>query len=166
MRLQSLPEIAETIASRFAVDVDALHRTIRGYRDKGLFHHTEFEGRKALYDDRAFGRVLVSLVLAEHGFEGVALQGILRLIDNHNADSQPDVPERVGFGRVMVGIANGERWVFRFSSNALKAYWGGCRLVGSDDYDALRDPEMPKPIGGFAITEIDLTALIAGFLER
>lgn len=160
--MQSLPEVAAAIALVTGDDVNEVHSILRGYRDKGAFEHVGFKGRKALYDDAGLARARVLLALQAHGFEGVNLSRIMRLLDNHDADPTPGVMVRVGFGRVVDGIREGEQWVFVFSTDARKMFWGSCRNLanskdGSDDLRKLQ--------GRHVETRIDLTGLISPLMR-
>lgn len=160
--MQSLPEVAATIAHVTGDDVNEIHSILRGYRDKGAFEHVGFKGRKALYDDTGVARARVLLALQAHGFEGVNLNRIMRLLDNHDAASVPGISTRAGFGRVVDGIRDGEQWVFVFSTDARKMFWGSCRSITSSD-DGLDD--LRKLQGRHVETRIDLTGLISPLMR-
>lgn len=162
--MHTLPQIAAKIAFESGEEVNALHTAIRGYRDKGAISHSGFEGRKALYDDVALCRIAVLLALQQHGFEGVALQAILRCLDNHHAPIAPNVPTPKGFGRVVAGISSGEAWTFRFSAGSRKMFFGGCKLEGIDSYDLLQDEDAKTTFGFKVVTAVDLSALLAPLL--
>ncbi|MBO9122508.1 MULTISPECIES: hypothetical protein [unclassified Rhizobium] len=160
--MQSLPEVAASIALVTGDDVNELHNILRGYRDKGAFDHVGFKGRKALYDDVGMAKARVLLALQAHGFEGMNLNRIMRLLENCDADPVPGVVSRIGFGRVVDGIRNGEEWSFVFSTDARKMFWGSCRLIVRDD-DGLDD--LKKLQGRHVETKIDLSGLISPLLR-
>ena len=159
----SLPEIAARIADKTGADPDALHTMLRGYRDKGVISHVDFQGRKAMHDDAAIAKLIVLMSLQGHGFEGVALHSILSLLENHNAPVVPDVPQRVGFRRVVEGIKKGEQWSFLFTATARKTFYGSCRL--QDAVDPRPGESLVDIIGAEVTTQMDLTRLVRRFLD-
>lgn len=146
----SLPEVAATIAFVTGDDVNEVHSILRGYRDKGAFEHVGFKGRKALYDEAGLAKARILLALQAHGFEGVNLSRIMRLLDNHDE----------GFGRVVDGIREGEQWTFVFSTDARKMFWGRCNIVNGGGAIDLK-----KLQGRHVETRIDLTGLIAPLMQ-
>lgn len=150
----SLPEMSVRLSGAFNQDAENLHSTIKKFRDRGMLVNVGFDGRKAIFDEIAISRAAVLIALMKHGFEGVALQAISRLLNNHDAPTIPDTPQKIGFARVVEGIGLGEPWAFVFHAVSLKAYSGSCQLQSQAPADA------PGVLEPHIWTTVDLTKII------